>query len=169
MRHGWQATWGMVSHGKNALLFDIGGFSTELAWRTNTGAVAGFSLDIGLISLFQASDPFALIQGSLDAIPSKHFDLIIAVGLTARLLAEMLLQSRKDENAVQLPISLNIGDLSSIESYVQEIIQPDRQTLSLGIAASFTKQILDKFGRQEILVSTDGISVGFAKWKRKKK
>jgi len=174
MRYAW---YGAVEalKGRKSLIFDIGGSSTELGWRTKTQGFAGVSLDLGLISLAAQTDPGRSIEEALEAIETKDFEQIVGVGLTASLLASLIKRKPEAQIMEKDGIILSKDDLlglcSDIDNnriVVSAAINDDTQGLyTMKIAAEFALQILDRFGACNFMVCNDGISVGYARWKTK--
>lgn len=173
MRYAWYAASVHFSKGEKALVIDIGGSSTELVWRAESGAFKGESLEIGLVSLAQDMAPHSLMQKELDCIAGESFDRIITVGLTASILAKIAtgLSFWDLWNLGSLPLSKK--ELKSLKVKLMQDT-PDANTksdprafrqYSMRLAIDFLILILDKFGSQEIVVSNDGISIGYARYK----
>ncbi|HQQ67732.1 MAG TPA: hypothetical protein PLX77_02770 [Candidatus Cloacimonadota bacterium] len=174
MRYAWYGA-EKALNGERSLIFDIGGSSTELVWRTRTKAFAGVSLDLGLISLAAHTDPWRSMQEALKAIETTNFEQIVGVGLTATLLASLIQRIPEaqimDKDGVILSKEDVLGlcnDIDNNRIVVSPAINDDTQGLyTMKIAAEFVLLILDKFSASNFMVCNDGISVGYARWKTK--
>lgn len=172
MKYAWYGA-EIALKGKRSLIFDIGGSSTELVWRTNTKAFAGVSLDLGLIALAAQTDHCRSIVEALEAVEATSFEQIVGVGLTATLLASLILGVPEAQAMEMNGIILSKDELRSLQSdidnnriVVSAAINDDTQGLyTMKIAAELVLQILDRFGASNFMVCNDGISVGYARWK----
>jgi hypothetical protein len=173
MKYAWYAAKSHIAPGKKALVFDIGGNSTELVWRPQSRAFAGVSLSLGLITLAQANDPDAMIRQALSELNDSSFDAIIGVGLTVTLLAKLCkglsvsdLLGRNDlylsrQDLMDLISNLKPGKVSAGKA------QDALELYTMQLAAKFILHLLDRIWASDFLVCNDGISIGFAKWKTK--
>lgn len=173
MKYAWYAAKSRMAHARKALVFDIGGNSTELVWRPQSKAFAGVSLNIGLITLAQASDPDALIHDALRELNDSSFDMIIGVGLTVTLLVKMTrglrivdILERSDLAITKQQLTILIQSLTQNKVSVAKG-QDALELYTMQLAAKFILHLLDRIGASEFMVCNDGISIGYAKWKTK--
>lgn len=176
MHYAWQAALPSMKEGMNNLVIDIGGASTELAWLDAAARIRGVSLDFGLQSLLRYAETgksAALkVQDALKDLPKLQNVKIIAVGLTATVLARVLkkIDYRKVLHSSELVISLkDIQDYKSAleddeNNGYKQLVNSRFELNTISLAALVMEQLLDRYGCCDFMVCNDGISLGYAKW-----
>lgn len=173
MRYAWYAASSHLAKGLKALVIDIGGSSTELVWRAETGAFHGQSCEIGLVSLAQSQEPQCLMQEAVESIAVQGFELIITVGLTATILAKIATGKSWWELWNLGAMLLSIQELNELRERLGKEAEASKsesdpaafRLYTMLLATDFLILILDRFGSKEIMVSNDGISIGYARYK----
>lgn len=173
MKYAWYAAADHIPKGAKALVFDIGGSSTELVWRTFNRGFAGLSLNMGLISLADHNHPEQMMHEALCEAADLSFDLLIGVGLTATMLSVLAKQSNTSEILSQARTQVSKAELEKLgnellHGSVEASNALKQDTLGLYtmmLAADFTVLLLDRYGHSDFMVCNDGISIGYAKWK----
>jgi hypothetical protein len=177
MKYGW---WAAKEYRDGSrlenMIMDIGGASTELSWENTKGYIGGLSLDIGLVSLWEAetagADVWELIQKAYTDLPDRLDKNLIVVGLTATILSCFL----KNKGMLEA-LSINFDKVSvesllpmieaiqngNIQGY-RKISESDREIQSMRIAVIMIKLLLDRYQLSYFVVCNDGISIGYAKW-----
>lgn len=169
---------------KNALLVDIAGSSTHVAWILDGVIKESFTLPIGSVNLSykynlqdivlkeDLSEALLCIDNELQKLSplfGKKFDAIIAVGGTARALAKMDRRKKKyplDITHQYATTDIDIHDMYNLvkcKNLVQrkrlEGMSPDRPDIIVGGAAIF-QGIINCLGVQDIIVSGRGLKEG---------
>ncbi|MDD3096092.1 MAG: glycosyltransferase [Candidatus Cloacimonetes bacterium] len=173
MKYALQAASHLIPKNKQALIFDIGGTSTELVWRKAGRGFAGISLQLGLVSLAGHSEPEQAMQEALQELTCETFDVLVGVGLTATLLVSMIRNEDPEEILDQNDLKLSRDELQALAQRISEDIMNKQFSShdelvthrSMMMAAKFVTLLLDRFGQSDFLVCNEGISVGFARWK----
>lgn len=176
IRYGYHAAvaWG-TSKGTN-LAVDVGGATTEFIFFAAGTKYEGLSLNLGLLRLHEdyQSTPqaTAYIRERLKELPAKNLSRIIGIGLTYYYLALVVYQLQNPwenevnglilpkESLLKLHAQIRSGEE---ESYLPYLISPDYKDI-LDLSVAYTISLLDRFQHSEILVCTDGISVGYGHW-----
>lgn len=176
-RYAYHAAQNMTGLCDDAMIIDIGGFSTEFVYM-HQGKVSGQSLPIGLLSLKRVSGTdsccVADIGDRLANLPETAE--CVFVGLTASLLAKVVRrQVGFDVSALhgqRIRKAELIGLMSFIDRNAHDQITPylidPASTDILRLSTDLVIQILDRFGLSDFIVCYYGISVGYALWKRKR-
>ncbi|MDP2173377.1 MAG: hypothetical protein Q8M98_07680 [Candidatus Cloacimonadaceae bacterium] len=176
-RYAYHAAQHMTELSDDAMIVDIGGFSTEFVLK-QSGKTICHSLPLGLLSIKKAYDTDTYsaenITEELAAIPDTGE--LVLVGLTAFLLAKVVRrligfnvfalhgQHIRKSELIKLREYIAQGKASEIIPY---LIDP-ASTDILRLSTDFVIQILDRFGLSDFIVCYYGISVGYALWKIKK-
>ncbi|MCB5262506.1 MAG: hypothetical protein LHW64_03040 [Candidatus Cloacimonetes bacterium] len=176
MHYAWQAALPLMKEGMNNLVIDIGGASTELAWKDARDRVQGISLDFGLQSLLRIEEAgksaILRVKKDLEALPKLQNINIIAVGLTATVLARVVkkMDYRQILSSPELLISLgDLGDFKSSledddEEEYKDMVNNSYELITIQLAAMIMELLLDRYGCWDFMVCNDGISIGYAKW-----
>lgn len=160
------------------LAVDIGGASTEFINLSQPHFKHGISLNIGLLTLYNSfqEDLTAAserIRNELASIPYQTNCRLIGIGLTYTYLAAIYSkQIHTDPDRFDgMSLQKNI-----LEDILQDLLQgkgnhylaylADKKYLPiLKLNLTFTINLLDRFATSEIIVCSDGISVGYANWR----
>lgn len=177
LKYAWYAAAPMIPLGQKAVVLDIGGSSTELVWQGAHGAVYGHSLAMGLISLAEELHPEASIAKALSELALQDFDLLISVGLTATLLAKLskgkLLAMQPPNEKIWISKAELMGFIQKLDAGTVEtsttLKKDTLQLYTMKLAAQITEQLLDRYSLLDFMVCNDGISIGYARWKTRKK
>ncbi len=176
MHYAWQAAVPWMDDGKNNLVIDIGGASTELAWKDERDRIQGISLGFGLQSLFrdeESGKPGLLkVREHFAILPDLQKVKIIAVGLTATVLARVLLKMEYREILRDPDLVIGHSDIGSYKKAVEnetdqeykDMVNSKFEQNTIYLAALVMEQLLDKYGCWDFMVCNDGISIGYAKW-----
>lgn len=171
----------LVPEGRQAIIVDIGGFSTEIITTGALSKRAVTSLPLGLLTLNQARQKGltaeTLISGQLEKVPDQKPDLMICVGLSAVFLAKIIKQIPKYQPAKIHGIRITRQDLLQFQKLAAEgdpnaLLRwsVEKQSLPfLSLSARFYTLLLDKFGASEFIVCYYGISSGYNLWKKRKR
>lgn len=172
---------GLVPDGRDAVIIDIGGFSTELVLTGSQHKGTGSSLPLGLLTLNQAQQEGliaeALINLQLNTVPDQKPDRVICVGLSAVFLAKVIKQIPKYQPANIHGARISRHELEEFQKLTakrdaDELMRwaVEKQSLSfLNLSARFYTLLLDKFGASEFIVCHYGISSGYNLWKKRKR
>nr|MDK2850639.1 hypothetical protein [Candidatus Cloacimonadota bacterium] len=177
MRLSWLASERIGTDVKQKLVIDIGGASTEVSYLDNN-KLSGKSFDFGLQSLirdFSSIDQALIsVQNAFSELPEIPNPNLIAVGLTATILARTLLGIpykdilRKDFltiNIDQIDSFLRAVELNQFHNY-EDLFEDRYEQDSIYLAACIIKLLLDRYRCYNFMVCNDGISMGYAKWKK---
>ncbi len=160
------------------LAIDIGGASTEFIDLSQPHCKHGISLNIGLLTLYNSyHDDLALaaerIRSELAKIPYQTNCRLIGIGLTYTYLAAVYSkQAHADPDRFD---GIRLGK-NRLETILNDLINgnstnyidylADKKYLPiLKLSLTFSINLLDRFAASEIIVCSDGISVGYANWK----
>lgn len=176
IRYGHRAAmaWGSIK-GTN-MAVDIGGATTEFIFFAKGTRYEGFSLDLGLLRLHEDYDSTGKatshIRKYLREFPDKNISRIIGIGLTYYYLALAVYQLHNPrenevnglmlskESLLKLQSQIQSGEE---ESYLPYLISAEYKDI-LELSVAYSISLLDRFQLSEILVCTDGISVGYGHW-----
>lgn len=176
MHYAWQAAKPWMHPGKSNVVIDIGGASTEIAWLGANERIIGISLGFGLQSLLRdekAGKPvIARVRQDFSDLPDLQDVNIIAVGLTATVLARVLRKMNYRQILDSTELSIGISDISNFKSSLQnkdnneykDMVNSEFELSSILMAASVMEQLLDRYDCWNFMVCNDGISIGYAKW-----
>lgn len=171
----------LIPQDRQAVIIDIGGFSTEIVSKGDNNQPPMTSLPLGLLTLNQARqegvDIKKLVRRHLKEVPDTKPDLVICVGLSAVFLAKIIKQIPKyqpekihgltiSRQELEEFINLAAGDeTDEIQRWSVE-----KQSLPfLRLSALFYTLLLDKFCASEFIVCHHGISSGYNLWKKHKR
>ena len=171
----------LVPEGRQAVIVDIGGFSTEIVSAGAPSKPSPTSLPLGLLTLNQASldgrEAEPLILEQLEKLAALAAETVICVGLSAVFLAKIIRQIPKYQPARIHGLRISRQELLRFQQQAAEG-DPDclmrwsveRQSLPfLSLSARFYTLLLDKFGASEFIVCHYGISSGYNLWKKRKR
>ncbi|HNQ44208.1 MAG TPA: hypothetical protein PKI59_07250, partial [Candidatus Cloacimonadota bacterium] len=149
---------------RSRLIVDIGGYSTEFIY-TSPEKRRDNSLKLGLLGLKQLSDHSlqSEVGTALQTLDFPSPESIVAIGLSASLLIKAI-DHKTDFEMMSTPLSeYTRGQLQDLQQRL--LSRPkinEAKYPALRALASIYLLILDRFGLNKILVSGDGISIGFA-------
>ncbi len=164
----------------NNLIIDIGGRSTEITYARSSRIMHAKSIGIGLLDLYESSAGFEdyayQLKAFVSSIGADEIDSIISVGLTTALLYRVINKSLKplyrkelvqitNKELLYLLKSLKEGNTEQFDAFTVGITDP----LIIGVSSQALVILLDIIGADKIMVCTDGISAGFARWKHNKR
>lgn len=181
-RYVYHAAFAKRSGEEACIAVDIGGASTELIDLNNVRNPRGVSLPIGLLSLLQlvsmdSTPVLNVITKHLEKTPWGRADRIIGIGLTFSYLAAVLFREpHLDPDSLdgriigrdaleRLLRNLDNGDHIN---YLPYLLSPGYLPI-LRLSASFSLILLDRFAASEIVVCSDGVAVGYARWRKYKR
>ncbi len=162
--------------GEEAIAIDIGGASTEVVYLDRYRKEQGTSLALGLLTLLNSCGEDInmaklLIGNQLNKLLITHAQAIVGVGLTYSYLAAVVFGNANPDPDIFDGAVIPKSKLQTIASDLDKgITEPYLPYLSeknylpiLRLNILFNISLLDKFGLSEIIVCSDGISVGYAK------
>lgn len=169
------------SGGGTSLAIDFGGASTELIELNSIRKPIGISLPIGLLSLLQLElqdhcVAMKEMEVQLHKAPWRKVNQLIGIGLSySYLVAAMFRVPHLDPvnlddfkiNRIDLERLLDNLEKGNSEIYIPYLLEP-RYLPILRLSATFSLILLDRFAASEILVCSDGIAVGYARWRKNK-
>lgn len=176
MHYAWQAALPWMEPGKDNVVIDIGGASTEIAWLGAKDKILGISLGFGLQSLLrdeEAGESAILkVRQDFAELPDLQNVNIIAVGLTATVLARVLKKMNYRQILSGAELVIGISDIISFKSALEDdgakeykyLINSEFELSSINMAALVMEQLLDRYDCWNFMVCNDGISIGYAKW-----
>lgn len=176
MHYAWQAAVPWMVEGKSNLVIDIGGASTELAWLGAKERIIGISLDFGLQSLLRdeaaGKSVIPLVHQDFADLPDLQNVNIIAVGLTATVLARVLKKMNYREILDSPGLAICLSDIANFKSSLENddnknykhMVNSEFELSSIHMAALVMEQLLDRYDCWNFMVCNDGISIGYAKW-----
>lgn len=163
------------------LAIDIGGASTEFISLAKSGADSGISLNLGLMTLYNGCKddlPAAerQIRKALSNLSYEGYFRLVGIGLTYSYLAAVYFR--------QIHIDPDRFDglclsKTGLQRILNDLVQgrvceytpylADQKYLPvLKLSLLYSINLLDRFGSSEIIVCSDGISVGYANWRANK-
>jgi len=167
---------GKWGSGEEAIAVDIGGSSTEVVYMDRFRKEQGISLPLGLLCLLDdcAEDlgmARKMINKQLITIGLTEVYKFIGVGLTYSYLAAVVYKKPHHNPDMFDGVTITIDRLQAIandidsgltEQYLPYLLEKNYLPI-LRLSILYNISLLDKFGLSEIIVCSDGISVGYAK------
>jgi UDP:flavonoid glycosyltransferase YjiC (YdhE family) len=175
MKYAWYAALPWMDSGKNNLVIDIGGASTELTWLGLRNKTTGISLDFGLQSLIRdeadGESSILKVRTAFTALPDLLNVNIIAVGLTGTVMLRFINQMSYRQILENPVMRIGINDLQSFRANLKSqqdaynsVTDSQYELDSINMAALIMQQLLDRYDCWNFMVCNDGISIGYAKW-----
>lgn len=170
----------LIPKDKNAVIADIGGFSTELIFCGADGKVRFQSIPLGLLTLRKASlqgeATTQLLVRELNQLPEFRADVLISVGLTGSFLGKVLkgyksytpdlLHGLKLTKLELEEFSLRLAK-DGFAQFLALLMEPQTAEI-LALSVEYFLVLLDRFACSEILTCYYGISLGYNQWINKK-
>jgi hypothetical protein len=171
----------MLPSVQDAVIVDIGGFSTEFILARADGTHKGMSLPMGLLTLRKArldgKDIVSVALEALGELPSFKPAVLVCIGLTATFLARVVktvswftpehlhgVRVSRDELG-RLSKDIDAGKLTGYEVYLTAAGSWD----ILRISCDYYAIIMDRLGVSEFVVCYYGISSGYNLWRDQKR
>ncbi|MDD3523892.1 MAG: hypothetical protein PHQ41_04250 [Candidatus Cloacimonetes bacterium] len=178
MKYAWWAAKEYMNGAYDYLVMDIGGASTELSWKSPRGFQTGISFDFGLLSLYREevdyADRYTDVAECFSSLPEFTQPRLIVNGLTATVLVKYILNISLQQSLLTSGTTFSRENLVELQERLTSdfIKQPGgnglnkREIITIQIAARIVQQMLDRYRISDFVVINDGISIGYAKWKR---
>ncbi|MDD2229297.1 MAG: hypothetical protein PHY48_07800 [Candidatus Cloacimonetes bacterium] len=170
-----------VANGEEGvIIIDIGGASTELVISKSSGTYESFYIPFGLLNITQAelaieSNIQTSLKKAMQPLPDIYPKKIVGIGLTFTYLAAVIYKGGLACPDIYQGKPINISDLQKLANdirnhdeihYLPYLLDSSYLPI-LKLSIEFTISLLDKYAASEILVNSDGIALGYAKWRVK--